>query len=226
MLLPKLEALRERLAETPERLALIARLAQQSGMIWNVSLAGGLELVRALASGAQNPSLIYRLHGKNLPDRPALVHRSGALTFGELDARIDRVALALTRLGVGRGKSFLVMLRNRPEVVILSTTAARMGAAAVPISWRSTARELAYLANHSGASALFVEADLLGVAQDARSSFDSRELANNVFVVGAEGAVDGEGARSFEGLLQGEGGRYSGRPGTEDDASVSGNRLC
>ena len=64
MILPesKLKELRERLAEVPQRIATITKVAQTSGMMWGLSLPGVRALAGTLAGGATNPSQIYRLH--------------------------------------------------------------------------------------------------------------------------------------------------------------------
>ncbi len=208
-------ALRERVGDLPERAYLVAKLAQETGMVWDLTRGGSVELVRALLAGAQNPSLIYRIHGANIPDRLGLVQRDTAWTFREIDDRVDRVAKGLTRRGIGRGKSVLVMLRNRPEVVLMSAACARVGAAAVAVSWRSRPEELAYLVNHSGARAIVAEPDLLPVVEEAARAFVDPVVGRNLFVVGARAGR----AASFDDLYA-ERGRFAGEAGADDAAAV------
>ena len=65
------------------------------------------------------------------------------------------------RRGIDRQKSVILMMRNRQEFVEVGAAAARAGASAVAISWRSTPKELVYLATHSGARGIVLEAELL-----------------------------------------------------------------
>lgn len=148
-----------------------------------------VELARALGSGSQNPALILRVHGRNSPDKTALVWRDRSLSWGELDARVDRLASSLSRRGIAKGKGVLVMMRNRPEFIEIGAAAARTGAAAVSISWRSTAKELAYLANHSGAKGIVTEPDFVHVIDEAKSELSAEFLAN-VIVTSKGGDVD------------------------------------
>jgi fatty-acyl-CoA synthase len=210
-----LSSLYERVKDLPERGYLVGKLAKESGMVWDLAPRGTLEAVRALASGAQNPSLVYRLHGANVPDRLAVVQREVAWTFRELDERIDRVAKGLVRRGLGRGKSVLLMLKNRPEMVLLSAACARIGAPAVAISWRSKPDELVYLANHSGARALVTEEELYPVVEEASKGFTHVPLLDALFVVGKASGR----AKSFDDLYE-RAGRFQPVRGSEDDAAV------
>jgi len=199
--MPSLGDLAERLRDAPERLRVSARLSHQTGLLWALTRPGLRETVRALASGSQNPSLVYRLHARNTPSKPALIWRGRTTSWFELDQRIDRCAGAFIRRGIGRRKSVLLMMRNRQELVEAGAAAARAGGAAVSISWRSTPPELIYLAQHSGASGLVVEADLIDVVEQARPSL-SEELLRNVFVVGSTSGQTPRGTIPFDELLE------------------------
>ncbi len=179
------QALRDAVREAPEKVRTTTRLSRQSGMLWSMTRKGLVELVKIFASGSQNPSLIYRIHGRNTPSKVALIWRGRSTTWGELDERIDRIASGLLRRGIGKKKSIVMMMRNRQEFVETGAAAARAGAAAVSISWRSTPKELLYLATHSGARGIAIEVDLLPVLEQARSELSS-EFLSNVFVVGGE----------------------------------------
>lgn len=149
---------REAAASALSRIENAAALAVQSGLVWTFGARGALTAGRLLAKGKSGPSAIYRIHGANTPDKPALIYdpakgEGRRYTYGELDEQCDRVAAGLRRRGLG-GKSVLVMMKNRPEYLVLGTGASRAGAAQVTISWRSTAAELGYLAAHCGARAI------------------------------------------------------------------------
>jgi long-chain acyl-CoA synthetase len=92
------------------------------------------------------------------PDRTALVHEDGRTTFSELDTAANRWACVFADAGVGQGDRVAVMLTNRPETFAVWNGAARLGALIVPVSYRSTAPEAAYLVTDSEAAA-FVHED-------------------------------------------------------------------
>lgn len=176
--------------EVPERIRSSARLGRQSGMLWSLTRPGLVELARVLASGSQNPSLIYRVNARNTPRKPALIWRGRVTTWAELDERIDRLSAGLARRGIGRKKSVILMMHNRQELVELGAAAARGGAAAVTVSWRSTPKELVYLARHSGARGIVTEPELLHVIEQARDELPA-ELLENVLVTGSRAPASG-----------------------------------
>jgi fatty-acyl-CoA synthase len=214
MLLPesKLRELRERLADVPQRIATVAKVAQTSGMMWGLTVPGVRALASTLATGARNPSQVYRVHAVNTPDKPAIKWRDQSISFSELDRRIDAIASSLTRRGFGRGTSVLLMMKNRPEFLLAATGISRMGGAAVSVSWRSTASEIVYLASHCGARAIMVEADLWPAVEEARKSLPNVDA---FFTVGGRVA----GASPFEELLDASG-QFKEPEGAADEASV------
>ncbi len=52
-----LRGLAERVREVPSRASLVAKMALESGLVWNLSSPGLLEGARALTGAAQNPAL-------------------------------------------------------------------------------------------------------------------------------------------------------------------------
>ena len=112
-----LRELAERVRSAPERVRLATAIGKQTGLMWALTPPGIAELVRVLASGSQNPSLIYRVHARNTPDKAAIIWHGDITTWAELDDRVDRFASGLKRRGIGRRQSIIAMLRNRPELI-------------------------------------------------------------------------------------------------------------
>ncbi len=210
------EGVREGVREAPDRIRTSVRLSHQSGLLWSFRAPGIVELLRVLISGSQNPSLIYRVHAKNTPRKTALVWQGRAITYAEMDARIDRIASGLRRAGIGRKQSILLMMKNRQEFIELGAAAARGRAAAVSISWRSTPKELVYLATHSGARGIALDAAFLPTLEQARAELP-RALLDNVFVVGGEAPP---GTKPFDALLEGPTETFAETTAEEDDAAV------
>lgn len=171
-------------------------------------------LAQEAAHGRLNPSFIYRFWAAAAPDRPALVQATlpavkgsaetlpssplRTYTYRELNEAIDQVGLALARRGVGRGNSALLLLKNRVEFVVIQAALSRIGARATPASWRSTVPEVAYLARHSGAKAVFFDADIAEMIREAAPALDSIPRTE-LFSVGGEAP----GFTSFEELTRG-----------------------
>jgi fatty-acyl-CoA synthase len=210
----KLSEVREKIVGLPEKMKVAAELARTSGLMWSTTLPGFRAMIRVLASGSQNPSHVYKIHAQNFPSRPALIHRERVITFADLDRRMDRIAAGLKRRSVGRGTSVVLMMRNRAEFVELSAAAARGGAAAVAVSWRSTPAELVYLVNHCGARALAFDADLAHVVEQAKPQLPN---VQHYFVVGDASGVPW--ATPFDQLVD-TADHFVPDAGAEEDAAV------
>jgi long-chain acyl-CoA synthetase len=91
--------------------------------------------------------------------KAALVAGERRLDAAEADARANRAARALARLGVGAGDRVAVALRNRVEFFEATAAAGRLLAPVVPVSWRAKADEVRYLTEDSGARLLLAEPD-------------------------------------------------------------------
>ena len=83
------------------------------------------------------------------------------LTLADLAMRAARAATGLEALGVGRGDSVAVLLRNDLAFFEISAAVAMLGAYAVPINWHLSADEAAYVMLDCAARVLVVHADLL-----------------------------------------------------------------
>ena len=66
-----------------------------------------------------------------VPDRPALVMESGAITFGGLRERIGRAAAGLRRLGLRAGERAIVMIPMSIDLYVAMLALLEMGAVAV-----------------------------------------------------------------------------------------------
>jgi long-chain acyl-CoA synthetase len=96
------------------------------------------------------------------PNREAIVCGDRRDTFGDLDADANRWTQLFAEAGVSHGDRVAVMLGNRPEVFAAWVGAARMGALVVPVSYRFTVSEVAYLLEDSQAAAFVYEDEAVG----------------------------------------------------------------
>ncbi|HEY8524660.1 MAG TPA: acyl-CoA synthetase [Acidimicrobiales bacterium] len=123
----------------------------------------------------QHPSA----YAATAPDRPAvIVGGSGAtLTYGELEARSNRVAQVLRNRGLGVGDHVALVLPNGIEFFEVMWGALRAGAYVTPINWHLTPAETAYIVNDCGASLLFGAAELLAQLGDQVELPPERRIA-------------------------------------------------
>lgn len=163
------------------RLAL--RFLERSGVVDDLALGGLLALLRG--RGRISPSMTIRFHAANTPNRGALVDlRTGrTMSYAEFDLAIDKTVSVLKRIGIRRGQPVVLMMKNCAEFLLLQMAVSRLGAAAVAVSYRSTAIELAYLLDNSGARALFFSAGCETVVRDCIAKA-RHELGSNAIAVG------------------------------------------
>ena len=84
-------------------------------------------------------------HGR----KAALVSDTGAVTWAELDGRVNRLANALLALGMQRGDRVAVLLGNCPEYFELYFACARRGLIVVPLNYRLTISDLTQVLQHA-----------------------------------------------------------------------------
>jgi long-chain acyl-CoA synthetase len=101
-------------------------------------------------------------------DRVAIIDGPQVVTFGELDARANGLAIRLAELGVGPGDTVGIGLRNRAEWFTASHAIARLGAMFVPISPRLTPEEAGYIVRDSRMKAFIGETTVGFAAEGVR----------------------------------------------------------
>ncbi len=162
-----------------------SRVAFGSGLLDHPSPRALVELARQRASGPLSVPSLFRIHAVARPDRIAVVDRDGAVTYAEIDERIDRLATALRRrLDLRAGDGAVLVLTNCREMIEAQAALARLGGAAISVSWRSTPAELEFLVAHSGARAVIVGADVIGPTAEARPRLAGVPPDNYVVVGG------------------------------------------
>ncbi|MET8471873.1 AMP-binding protein [Streptomyces sp. NPDC006422] len=120
-------------------------------------------------------SLAHQLarQARRSPSAPALRHGDRELTYGELDARVNRLARAYAERGVGPGDRVAALTTNRIETVEVWFAALRLGAIAVPINFRLVPDEVAHVIGDCTPSVLVVD-ELL-----AQAGLEGRRLAGS-----------------------------------------------
>jgi acyl-CoA synthetase (AMP-forming)/AMP-acid ligase II len=105
-------------------------------------------------------------HAEADPDRAALVMATAGtvVTYGELDARSNRLARLLRRSGLGRGDHIAVFLENHPRYLEVVWAGLRSGLHVTPVNSHLTAAEAGYIIADCGARALVTSRTLADVA--------------------------------------------------------------
>ena len=107
---------------------------------------------------------LYDLSLRGRSDAPALdvdepAGATRTLTFGELEARSNRVAHVLAARGVGAGDRLAFCLPNRLAVVDLWLAAMKLGAIVVPINVLYRGREIGHILGDAAPSAVVTTSD-------------------------------------------------------------------
>jgi long-chain acyl-CoA synthetase len=99
-------------------------------------------------------------HARAFPDKPAIVMAGTPITYARLNARVNQLARALRRAGVGVGDAVGAALHNGVEWFELLNAAGKLGAQLVPIGYRLKGPEIAYMLADSRAKVLIGADDL------------------------------------------------------------------
>ncbi|MRG96753.1 class I adenylate-forming enzyme family protein [Polyangium spumosum] len=172
----RLEALEQAAKDVVFGARTVGRVAIQTKMTSHVRWAGLEAAAReVLRGGKATPPLLFHFMAHNDPDTVGLVGlhalpsgrlvEERAYSFSEMNERVTRIAAGLAERGVRPGDRIALMIKNRPEFVLLQIAAGKLGCGAVSCSYRSTPSELEYVVTHSGARALIFDADVAEVAR-------------------------------------------------------------
>src|SRR6201996_8619945 len=85
----------------------------------------------------------------------------------EIAGRVARIAGGLHRLGVKRGDSVCILMRNDIAFIETAYAAMRLGAYGVPVNWHFKPEEISYVLKDSGAPVLIAHADMLHQLREA-----------------------------------------------------------
>lgn len=114
-----------------------------------------------------------RRHALMQPDAVALRFQGASTSWSELSSRVDRFAGLLSRRGVGFGDRVLILMLNRPEYLEAVLAINALGALAVPVNFRMTPPEVAFLAQNSGSTLVITDETLSPLADAVVSQVDS-----------------------------------------------------
>ncbi|NIR16632.1 MAG: long-chain fatty acid--CoA ligase, partial [Desulfobacterales bacterium] len=87
------------------------------------------------------------------PDKLAIAHGAKRLNYAQFNARSNRMANALYKLGLKQGDNVALLQYNYPEMLESMFACFKAGCGAVPINWRLHPKEFAFIMDHSEAKA-------------------------------------------------------------------------
>jgi acetyl-CoA synthetase len=156
------------------------------------------------------------------PEKRALVwcDDDGAektLTFAEIADMSDRLASALSALGIGKGDVVMAVLRRRWEYWVLVTALCKLGAILIPGSIQLTKKDIVYRVGSAGVCAVVCVDDPYVIDQMEQAVPEWATIKHRVIVAGERA-----GWRSFNELLEngGEWTRPTGAAATRNDDTM------
>ncbi|MFF0771379.1 class I adenylate-forming enzyme family protein [Nonomuraea wenchangensis] len=96
-----------------------------------------------------------RIHARNTPTRPCFVTDTKSYTFAQVNARVNRVASELRRVGVGKGDRVALFATDSPAYMEVLLACMKLGAVYVPLNYRLARPELQTLLRTAEAKVLF-----------------------------------------------------------------------
>jgi fatty-acyl-CoA synthase/long-chain acyl-CoA synthetase len=131
-------------------------------------------------------------HALTQPDKPAVIDdrpdgQVFQLTYAELNEQANRLANVLLGLGVVPGESKVVWCgQNSVGLVVMVNAARKLGVTAVPLNYRLSDEEAAYVVDHCDATVVYVDAEFAALFERIRA-----EVAKVQHVLVFDGAAPG-----------------------------------
>jgi acyl-CoA synthetase (AMP-forming)/AMP-acid ligase II len=111
---------------------------------------------------------LVRLHAQHTPEQPALADAHHTLSYGALDALMDRIAASLQQGGLNPGDAIAVCAASSVHYAAIFLGALRAGVAVAPLAPGSTPASLARMIEDADARILFTDAAAAEVVGPAK----------------------------------------------------------
>lgn len=126
-------------------------------------------------SGIQTLADFPKRHALVTPDKTAIVYEDTSLTYRELNAFSDRIALALGKAGIGKGDRVAFLDKNSDAFFPILFGASKVRATLVPVNFRLAPKEVAYILRDSGARLIFAGEEFLDIVSQAQTEAEGLE---------------------------------------------------
>lgn len=149
------------------------------------------------------------------PNAIAIKDKSRALTYPELNARVNKLAHKLYTLGLKKGDKVAVLLENCIEIVEVFLATAKTGIVTVPINFRLVGVEIEYIIENSDAKAFIVHDDFTDKVKPIKSNLKNISSSSFISVkINPEAGSEIEGYQEYETFI-------ASAPVTEPEAVVA-----
>ena len=141
---------------------------------------------------------ILARNARKFPDREALVMEDRRLSYREFNERVNRLAHALTGIGVKKDDKVALLFLNCIEMMECIYATVKLGAIVVPLNFRLTSPELRYQIDYSDSKVLIFDSSFGQLIEPIRP--DLPEV--NFYISTGQSAF--EGAINYEEFLKGQ----------------------
>ncbi|MBK5458680.1 AMP-binding protein [Peribacillus sp. TH27] len=138
---------------------------------------------------------------ENDPDKIAIIDKKSRFTYKELGKLVDRIALGLLNIGLGKGDVISFQLPNWNEFIILHYAVTRIGAISNPLIPIYRDREIGYMVEMAESKMIVVPDSFRGFYYPAMIERLSHKWPSleHIYVIGDEVP---NGMKSFSSLLE------------------------
>jgi fatty-acyl-CoA synthase len=137
------------------------------------------------------------------PDKTAIVHGAGRVSYAGFGAEAQRLAKALRASGIEPGDRVAYLCPNIPQMLVAHFGVPLAGAVLVAINTRLAPEEVRYILDHSGAKLLVADTELQTVVEPLAGSLETVAEVVSVDDAGVPARVEGPGYAEF--LARGDG---------------------
>ena len=129
-------------------------------------------------------------NARRYPDKPALVFFGSTVTYAQLAAGAERVAVRLAALGVQRGDRVVLCMQNCPQLVMAHFGILRANAVVVPVNPMNRAEELKHYITDPDTKVAITTGDLAPEMAKASNSLHPSERLAHLVVTQFSDAFD------------------------------------
>jgi acyl-CoA synthetase (AMP-forming)/AMP-acid ligase II len=144
------------------------------------------------------------------PQRLAIAHGPKKLTYAQFNARANRLANALYKLGIRQGDNVAILQYNYPETLESLFGCFKAGCGTVPINFRLHPKEFAFIIDHSQARAVILSPEFNEPVTEIRDRI--QRASHLITLSGAQGEL-----MDYESLISAESDAFEDADAQPDD---------
>lgn len=130
-------------------------------------------------------------------EKTAVIYDDKSYTYKEFYNRVNRLASALKKVGIGKGDKVAFACPNTPPMLEAHYAVPMIGAALVSINIRLAPREVSYIINHSDSKAIFIDNEFANLVKPIMGELKNVKTVVNICDISDEKPLDGMDYEEF-----------------------------